>query len=285
MADAVTNTTTAKSLIPEQVAQLLVQPLEAASVVLSSGPRIFDTAAPLRIPRVATHALVQFTGEGQEIKTDDIDFDEIKLMPSDRKSLKIITKFTNEVVRQSVIGLDATLKTRLVTDVSSALDSALLQGDGTDNTITGILNQPDVQQGKLDVTDADSLLDAIAMAQGKEVKPNRWFVSGQDFIAIRKLKDKEGRYLLESDITKDATYRLFGIPVTVTNKLLTGTAALVDMNMVAIARDIAPAVTVLPERWAEFDMTGIRVVTRYDLGLLHPEAVVVLKGTTKAAAK
>ena len=33
-----------------QVSQILVQPLEAASVVLAAGPRIFDSSEPLRIP-------------------------------------------------------------------------------------------------------------------------------------------------------------------------------------------------------------------------------------------
>ena len=36
----------------------LVQPLEAASVVLSSVPRIFDTAGPLRIPKLVPPAPV-----------------------------------------------------------------------------------------------------------------------------------------------------------------------------------------------------------------------------------
>jgi hypothetical protein len=40
-----------------QVAQLLVQPLEAASVVLGSGVRIFDTG-PLRIPKLTAGASV-----------------------------------------------------------------------------------------------------------------------------------------------------------------------------------------------------------------------------------
>ncbi len=40
-----TETTAANpELLVDQVSQLLVQPLEAASVVLSSGPRIFDTS-------------------------------------------------------------------------------------------------------------------------------------------------------------------------------------------------------------------------------------------------
>jgi HK97 family phage major capsid protein len=50
------------------------------------------------------------------------------------------------------------------------------------------------------------------------------------------------------------------------------------MSNVAIARDVAPSVTVLNERYAEYDLIGLRVTTRYDLGLLHPEAVIVLTG-------
>ena len=272
-----TETTTANpELLQEQVASLLVQPLEAASVVLSSGPRIFDTASPLRIPKLTSGASVGFVAEGGEIPEAGVDFGEVVLMPSTRTSLKCLIRFTNELLRQSVIGLDATLKQRLVTDVANALDTALLTGAGADASITGLIHQTDVQTGILDVTDADCLLDAIALASAAEVQPNRWFISGADFISLRKLKDLQDRYLLESDVTKDVTYRLFGIPVTVTNKLATGTAILCDTSMIAIARDLAPSVTLLSERYAEFDEQAIRVVTRYDLGLLHPEGVIVL---------
>ena len=77
-------------------------------------------------------------------------------------------------------------------------------------------------------------------------------------------------------MTADVTYRLFGIPVTVTNKLPEGKAVLADTSQIAVARDMAPSVTILSERSADYDQIGIRVVTRYDLGLLHPEAVIVL---------
>lgn len=102
--------------------------------------------------------------------------------------------------------------------------------------ITGLINQAGVRTGALDVTNADSLLDAIAQASAAEVTPNRWFVNGTDFIALRKLKEATDskKYLLESDVTSGATYRLFGIPVTVTNKLQAGKAVLADMSQVAI---------------------------------------------------
>ena len=264
---------------PDQVAQLLVQPLEAASVVLASGVRIFDTSGPLRIPKLTAGASVGFVAESALIPEADVDFGEVSLMPSTLKSLKVLIRFSNELLRQSVIGLDATLKQRLVTDVSNALDDALLTGDGASNTIRGIINQSGVQTGPLDVADADSLLDAIAQASAVEATPNRWFINGQDFIALRKLKDGQQRYLLESDVTKDVTYRLFGIPVTVTNKLAVGKAVLADTSQIAVARDLAPSVMLLAERYAEYDEQAIRVVTRYDLGLLHPEAVIVLTAT------
>lgn len=374
------STATNPQLLADQVSQLLVAPLEAASVVLSSGPRIFDTSGVLRVPKLTKSSTVGFVGENELIPSDhETTFDEVVLMPTDRKSIKVIERYSRELARQSVIGIDATLKNRLVKVVSDKLDTALLVGHGsatnevqtitsdatggtftlsyrgattaglaynvstanmqtalqglstigsgnatvsgtagtsyvitfasglaaTDvepitldgssltggdaaivvttegesaNGITGLINQAGVQTGELDTADADSLLDAIALASAAEVTPNRWLVNARDFIALRKLKEATGskKYLLESDVTSGPTYRLFGINLTPTNKLPQGTAILADMSQVAVARDMAPSVTILSERYADYDQIGIRVVTRYDLGLLHPEAVVVL---------
>jgi HK97 family phage major capsid protein len=266
-------------LLADQVAALLVSPLEAASVVLSSAPRIFDTAGVLRIPKLTASSAVGFVAEGGLISdSHDTTFDEVVLMPTERKSIKVIERYTNELVRQSVIGIDSVLKSRLTKVVSDKLDTALLLGDGSSDTITGIVHQPGVTTGDFDPTDPDSLLDAIGLLTALEVVPNRWFINGLDFITLRKVKEtvSSAKYVLEPDLTVDATYRLFGIPVTVTNKLSPGQAVLADMSNVAVARDVSPSVTVLTERYAEYDEVGLRVVTRYDLGLLHPEAVAVL---------
>lgn len=274
------DTTSGASLIAEQVSQILVQPLEAASVVLAAGPRIFDSSEPLRIPTLTGSTDPSWVAENGLIPDSDVTFGEINLMPSTLKSIKALTKFSNELARQSAVGLDAVLKARIVKDVADKLDDALLMGDGVANTVKGMLNQVGVQTGVLDATASDTFLDALALAAAAEVTPNRWFLNGANFFQLRKLKDLQGRYVLESDITADTTYRLFGIPVTVTNKLPLGKAILADMSQVVVVRDIAPSVVVLSERYAEFDQMAIRVVTRYDLGLLHPAGVIVLTDAT-----
>lgn len=273
------NTTTNQNvLIKDQVANILVKPLEAASVVLGSGATIFNSSEPLRIPRLDSSGTVGFVGEGEQIPdTYTAGFSELKLMPSERKSLKTITRITNELVRQAQNGVTTVLQQRIVEDTRKALDDALLNGDGADATITGIMNQAGVQKGTLDLKNPDSLLDAMALLTVAEVTPNRWFFNGADFYDLRKVKDNNGRYLIQETLQEGVTYTLFGIPVTVSNKIPKGKGILADMSKVAIVRDIDPSITILTEKYADTDEVGIRVVTRYDLGLMLPEAVVVLE--------
>ena len=279
------DTTSAKTLIQEQVANMLVEPLETASVVLAAGPKIFDSAEPLRIPTLVDGFTPSIVGENELIPEDEASFGEMKLMPSDRKSIKSITRVSNELIRQAKNGVTNVLQARLVKDVSNALDDMLLKGDGAEGGAVGFLNQQNTQTGTLDVANTDSLIDMLALAASKEVTPNRWFLSGEDFYELRKTKDKNGRYIMQADggIGGGVGYRLFDVPVTVTNKLKKGEGALVDMSEIAVVRDINPQVTILTERYAEYDQIGIRVATRYDLGLLHPEGVIVFGGAEAAA--
>ena len=272
-----TNSTTANALIQEQVANFLVEPLEAESVVLAAKPKILNSSEPLLIPRLDSTGAPAWVGENELIPESEIAFSEMKLMPTERKSVKVMHRASNESIRMAKQGVSTILQQALVKRVSTTLDNALLKGDGEEDTVTGILNQSGVQTGTLDVTAPDSLLEIIAKAEAEEVTPNRWFMSAADYLDLAKLKDGNERYLLQNSKAIDGAMvkTLFDIPVTVTNKLAAGEGALVDMNEIAVVRDMDPKITVDDSRYLEFDQVAIRVVTRYDLGLLHPQGVVV----------
>lgn len=266
------------SLIKAAVANILVEPLQAASVVLSNGPRIFDSSEPLIIPKLTTASTDPgWYGQGEQIQTADIDFDEMELMPTSRKSLKVISVVSNELLRQAnVVNLESVLRQKLVTDVLNKLDDALLKGDGAGDTITGILNQTGVTKVKADPTTLDGFLAGMAGMSAKEEAPTVAFVNGADFFKMAGLKDTAGRLLIQPDVTKATGQVLFGVRLVVSNKVPAGKAALVNMAEVAVVRDLNAQVTPLKERYADYDSTGIRVVTRYDLGLLRPEAVTIV---------
>lgn len=284
------STQTVPELTHEQVQAILVQPLTDKSVFLAAGPRIFDTGgSQIRIPKMGAATSPDWIGENEQITEKDVDFDEVTLLPSTMKSVKVITRYSNELARQSVVALDAALRDRLVTDVANKIDTQLLSasGDGI-TTPKGLFAYSGTQTvavgGALTL---DHLLDAWgkAMAANVNMASLKWVMTPREFTALRKIKDGQQRYQLQPDPTQDGVFRLFGAPVIVTARVPdttgatpTGRAGLVDFSQIAVARDMAPSVKILTERYADFDQQAIRVVARYDAAPLNPEAVVALTG-------
>lgn len=276
------------TLIQAQVAQLLVQPLEQASTFLAAGPVVLDSNSPVRIPRITSGVTAGFVAEGNQISDGDVSFDEVTLLPSTMKGLKVLVKLSNELIRTSVVGLDAVLRTRLVTDVAKALDKALWDGAGTTNTIKGIFQSSGIATGTLDLADPDSLIDGLATAQGNHVSPSHWVMTPASFAAIRKVKvgTSDKRYVIDPNTIQNGTdFRLLGLPVIITDNIPDVTAGarvgLVDFSKVVVARDVNAEVKILDQTWGDFDSIGIRVVSRWDVGLLQNHAVTLL---TEAAA-
>lgn len=283
----------ATELTAEQVQKILVKPLEAASVFLAAGPRIFDTAGPLRIPKAPGASNVSFVGENEAIPEANPDFDEVRLLPSTMKSLKTLTRYSNELARQSVVSLDQALKDRLVADVAAKIDAQFLSasGDGI-TTPRGLFAYSGVQTlavgGALTL---DHMLTAWGMALGENVNMTslKWFLTPGDFVALRKVKDTAGKYLLQADPTADGVFRIWGAPVVISARVpnttatpATGRAALVDMSQIAVARDAAPSVKILDQTFGDFDQQAIRVTARYDAAPLNPKAIVTLTGITRS---
>lgn len=286
------STATAPELTREQVQAILVRPLETRSVFLAAGPRVFDTdGSPVRIPKLGAPTDPAWHGENEQITEVEAGFDEVTLLPSTMKSVKTLTRYSNELARQSVVSLDAALRDRLVTDVAAKLDAQFLSasGDGT-TTPRGLFAYTGTQTvavgGALGL---DHLLDAwgLALAANVDMSRLRWVMKPREFTALRKVKDTQNRYQLQPDPTQDGVFRLFGAPVIVTGRVPdttgtpnTGNAALVDFSQIAVARDQAPTVKILDQTYGDFDQMAIRVTARYDAAPLNPQAVVKLTGIT-----
>lgn len=285
------DTTGAAELTAEQVSTVLTKPLEQASVFLAAGPVIFDTnGSPVRIPSVPGTVVDDLTwvGENELIPEADPDFGETELLPSTMKSVKTLTRYSNELARQSIVSLDSVLQNRLVTDVAGKLDSQFLSatGDGI-TTPRGIFAYTGVGTvaagGPLD-------LDVLMAAQGTaldsyvDLSKLALFVRPGDLMALRGLKDADGRYLLQNDATEGGGFRVLGMNAFVSTRVPTGSAAIADMSQVAVARDLTPSVKILTERYADYDQQAIRVVARYDAAPLNPAGVVTITGITDPVA-
>lgn len=285
------DTQVASELTQDQVSTILTQPLEQRSVFLAAGPTIFDTnGSPVRVPAAPGSEAdeLQWVGENELIPEVDPEMGEMSLLPSTMKSVKTITRYSNELARQSIASLDRVLQDRLVADVATKLDRQFLsdQGDGI-TTPQGMF----AWEGVEDVDAAAGLnLDTILAAQGialeSYVDLNRLalFIRPGDLMTLRGLKDNDGHYILNADATEGGGFRVLGMNVLVSSHIPAGRAALADMSMVAVARDLAPSVKILTERYADYDQQAIRVVARYDAKPLNTAGIVTFSGIGSPAA-
>lgn len=281
------------ALTQQQVAALLLQPLQAQSIFLAAGPRIFDTNGgnSLRIPTLTGSTGAGFVAEGAQIPDDDVSFGELKLLPTGMQSVKVVTRVSDELLRQSTIALDQVLRTRLVGDVAAALDRELIAGTDTTGTRPlGMLNYAGTQKIAAGAAASfDLLLDMEAALIAANVDPAgaQWLLTPFVFAGLRKLKDSTGRYVLQADVTTGGGYSLFGHPVTVTSRIpTTGTTTkstqvvLYKPSLIAVARDIAPTVQVLTERYSDTGQVGLKVQCRYDAAPMFAQSVVIATGVT-----
>lgn len=285
----------ASNLTTEQVLRSLVAPLAATSIFLNSGVQIIDSASPVRFPLAPdVDDDYKFVAEGASIPETNPDFDEVTLLPTTMQSLKIITRYTNELLRQSVVAIDAALQTNLVTSVAATLDNALISGSGDGVTQPkSLLNYSGTQtlavSGAISI---DALYDAELKLQMANVPTAgaAWWFHPNTWNALRKLKASgTGNYLVQPDVTAQSGASLLGHPVTVTPHLPVHTAGsgethdtvtglLWNPSYTRAVRDVNAQVTILPELYAATDEVGIRVVTRYDAGTVKPESIVKLTG-------
>lgn len=279
-------------LTREQVLAVLTTPLETASTFLASGPSIIDTTGPLRVPFAAAALdddeldALAWTGENELIPEIDPDFSELTLLPSTMKSIKVLTRFSNELARQSVVALDTALQARLVADVAAKVDAQLYSanGDGI-TTPRGMFAWTGTQSVPVGgLLTLDAILDAQALALSANVDQSRLrlFLRPSDYMALRRAKDGDQRYMLQPDAAQGSTATVLGLPVTVSPRIPAGSAALADMAHVTVARDVMPSVKLLDQTFGEYDQQALRVVTRYDAAPTDPSAVVVFSGITGA---
>src|SRR5699024_10260459 len=157
---------TSDQLTNDQIAAILTEPLQARSVFLAAGPVIIDTdGSPVRIPGIdSVYDDLAWYGENEHIHDVTPGDLETELLPSTMNSVKVITRYSNELARQSVIQLDTVLQDRLVADVAAKIDAQLLgdTGDGV-TTPRGLFAYEGTQS--VDVS-GDLTLDAVLEAQG-----------------------------------------------------------------------------------------------------------------------
>ena len=276
--------------VPSVNASIYWDHLRARNVVLSAGPTVLDTVNySLIVPRVAESATVGPVSENDEIIGTDPVIDGIVLTP---RKFAALTRASNESLDDSTPQLRTVIADDLVRTMAGYLDAQMLFGSGDNGELTGLANVDGITTEAVDAAPTlDDFAGAIAalVAANGDVSRAAFFIAPRTWATLRTAKTLQDEYLLSAgDPTQATRPSIFGVPVFVSSHVPVdqgegedeSTAILADMSQVLIARRKDVEIILDSSRFFEYDQTAIRVVSRVDMAVGNPEAVVTLTGLT-----
>lgn len=267
-------TTDAPGFTPDDYGTLIVRPVTAASVALTTTTVVTTASTVFHVPVVTDDPSAGWVAEGGEITPDDATLDEVQVTPSKVAGLTIISR---ELATDSSPAAAQVVGDGLARDIARQVDTAFYgttttNGPGGLGGVTGVST---VDTGGT-WSNLDWAAEAISKAEQEGAELSAFVGHPTDVLTLSKLKDETGsnRPLLGTDPTAPTRRTILGVPLHVSAAVTAGTIWAYDRTrIVTVMRD---DVTLDVDRSAYFtsDRIAIRATMRIGFGYPHPASIV-----------
>lgn len=276
-------------LIPEQYSDEIIPLLRNKAVFRSMGARSLPlTGGNLNIPRMLGGATSYYIGENQDAKASKPSFGNMRLSA---KKLVTMVPISNDLIRSTSAEADRIIRDDMIQSMALAEDYAALYGKGTEFSPRGVFNTEGVTKKKIaGAIDSDNLGDFVGTLMSKNINWNNvgWVFNGRVWNKLYHLKTTTGAYLHREELNAG---RFLGFPFKVTNQIAATGANLAtdiffgDFAEFLIGEDMGLEMMASTEATYQDgnelvsafsrDQTVIKVTSKHDFGVRHPEAFVI----------
>lgn len=204
--------------------------------------------------------VMQYADEGTTAESGKVVISQIEL---DGYLSRVLAKISKSLINNSNFDIVAFVVTKMAQAIAVFIEKELLHGtEGKIEGLRGITADMTVTVASATALTTDDLMDVqdkvIDNYQGSAI----WIMNRATRNAIRKLKDKDGNYLLNRDLSAKWGYTLLGKDVYCSDAMDTmssGKTAIFygDLSGLVVKISETANMQVLNERYAEEHMTGI----------------------------
>ena len=272
-------------LVPEEYDTRLIEALEEENIFRKLGHTI-TTSGERKINIAATKPAAAWIDEGEELTWGDAKFAQINL---DAHKLHVAVKVTEELLYDNAFGLEKYILRQFAKALANAEEDAFLNGTGVGQPLGLLASEGGAEIGvtaasATDIT-ADELIDLVYSLKRPYRKNAKFICNDQTLAAIRKLTDKNGRYLWQESVQAGEPGRLLGYEVHTSPYFPVITAgmpaiAFGDYSYYNIGDRGIRSFAELKELFAGNGMVGFVAKERVDGKLVLPEAVKLLTMAT-----
>lgn len=276
------------AIIPTTIANRIIKAVKDKCPILA-GADIYNVKGTLKIPvwgkSNTTHDIaVGYQTEFTEITADSGKFTSVDLGGYLAGALVLIGR---SVENNGTFDVVQFIVNQIAEEIATWIEGELLKGTGS-NAAQGALNtSTTMTTAASDKIAADELIDLQAKIKQAYQAKACWTMHPDTFTAIKKLKDSNGRYLLQDDVTGEFPYRLLGKPVYLSDnmpEIAAGAKTVLygDYSGLSVNLRENISVEVLKEKYATQHAIGVVAWLEFDSKVTNAQklAVLVQKATT-----
>ena len=267
------------AVIPTTIANRIIRKVYDISPILQRSTK-YNVKGKLELPYYdeSTQAItVAFATEFQELESNIGKLDSIELTGYLAGALSLVSR---SLINNAQFDIVAFVVDVMAYDISRFIEDVLLNGKGS---VTGLSNLTNV---KTTASGSEITADELILAQGKvkDVYQDNaiWIMSPATRDAIRSLKDKMDRYLLQDDISLPFGKSLLGKPVYVSDNMsdiASGKTVIYYGDMSGLATKFSEelSIQVLREKYATMHAVGVVGWIEFDSKVENAQKIVAVK--------
>lgn len=271
------------AIIPTSIANRIIKKVKDLCPILR-GCTMFSVKGTLKIPvwgkANTTHDIaVGWATEFSDLTADSGAFTSVDLTGFLAGALTLIGR---SVENNAVFNVTDFIIDQMGEEIAAFIENKLLNGAAADSKNIGALSTTNTLNAES--VSAISFNNLIELqAKVKQVyQPNAcWTMNPATFTAIKELKDLEGRYLIQNDVTKEFPYMLLGKPVYLSDNMPTIASAAKavlygDYSGLAVNFRENISVEVLREKYATQHAIGVVSWFEFDSKVMDSQRLAAL---------
>ena len=267
-------------VIPTTIADRIISTVKNIAPIIQ-GSDIYDVKGDLVFvvdDESANKTTCAYVTEFQELESTTGKFKSVTLKG---EIAGVLTKVSKSLINNAGFDIVNYVVTKVAESIAQFLENEMLNGT---TKIQGLLNaEHAVTAASATAITADDLID-LQFTVPQVYRGNGVFIMNPDtFKACAKLKDNDGNYILNKDLTNGYGYTLLGRPVYESDnmpKMATGNKVALFADLKGYATKIAgesAEITVLQEKFATQYAVGVAGYVEVDGKIVDQQRIAVLK--------
>lgn len=215
----------------------------------------FNVKGKLDFPVAKKAITTAYATEFTALTSSNVGFDKRTL---DGFLVGALSKVSVSLINNSQFDIVSYVVNKVAESIALFLEKEIISGEGT-TKMTGVLVDTLVKAVDTvgDTPTADEFI-AIQVAVPQQYQAGAmWLVSNKTLLAMRQMKDENGRYFLQNDLTNGFGYTFLGKPVMVSDQMVDTNVVYGDFSGYFVNIHEGSSIKVLNEKYADEHAVGV----------------------------